>query len=29
MRSAKDLKDIVTDVRGKSKGKYTEAGKFP
>lgn len=27
MRSAKDLKDIVTEVRGKSKGRIIEAGK--
>ena len=28
MRSAKDLKDIVSEVRGRSKGKFTEAGKM-
>jgi len=28
MRSTKDLKDIVTDIRGKSKGRFTEAGKM-
>jgi hypothetical protein len=28
MRSTKDLKDIVTDVRGRSKGRFTETGKM-
>ena len=29
MRSTKDLKDIVTDIRGKSKGRFTEGAKMP
>jgi len=29
MRSTKDLKDIVTDIRGKSKGRIIGKGEMP